>query len=106
MDEQLVEKRPVGRPRKIEDIEERHRQYDFHQLELAERIHKFTEERLDAVEQGIKTGSITKLDFESFKVAVSANVEAQKSVAKAKADRPPEQPRDNFDLDKFLKEQQ
>ncbi len=99
-------KRPVGRPRKIEDIEELHRQEQLAQLQLSSRIRKFTEGRLDALEDGIKAGVLTKMDFESFKVAVSANVEAQKIAAKAMADRPPEQPRDNFDLDKFLKEQQ
>lgn len=100
------EKRPVGRPRKIEDIEELHRQYEFKQLQIATRIQKFLEDRLDALEKGIGNGAVTKMDFESFKVAVSANVESQKSVAKAKADRPPEQPKENFDLDNFLKEQQ
>lgn len=101
------EKRPVGRPRKIEDIEELHRQYEFKQLQIATRIQEFLVERLDALKSGIKAGALTKMDFESFKVAVSANVESQKSVAKAKADRPPEQPKDdNFDVDKFLKEQQ
>ena len=61
--------------------------------------------RLDALEKGIEAGALTKMDFESFKVAVSANVEAQKITAKAMADRPAEQPKDNFDIAKFLNEQ-
>src|SRR5260370_775196 len=78
-----AEKRPVGRPRKIEDIEELHRVEQLAQLQLAARIRRFTEERLSALERGIEAGSLTKMDFESFKVAVSANVEAAKLAAKS-----------------------
>src|SRR6266550_7128619 len=97
-----VAKRPVGRPRKIEDIEELHRIEQLAQLQLAARIRRFTEERLTALELGIQKGGLTKLDFESFKVAVSANVEAAKLAAKTAAERPAEPAREDFDLDKFL----
>src|SRR5260370_2520007 len=98
----INEKRPVGRPRKIEDIEELHRIEQLAQLQLAARIRRFTEERLSALERGIEAGSLTKMDFESFKVAVSANVEAAKLAARAMAERPADAPREDFDLDKFL----
>jgi hypothetical protein len=103
---QLPERRPVGRPRKIEDIEELHRIEQLAQLQLAARIRQFTEKRLTALEKGIEDGSLTKMDFESFKVAVSANVEAAKLAARAAAERPPEQPKDDFNIDAFLKGQE
>lgn len=106
MTNELPEKRPVGRPRKIEDIDELHRIERLAQLQLAARIRKFTEERLNALEKGLEAGNLTKLDFESFKVAVSANMESAKLVAKAAADKPAEKPAEEFDLEKFAREQQ
>lgn len=110
MDEapQHQSKRPVGRPRKIEDIDELHRQGQLKQVKFADRIRRFAEQRLDALEKAIENGAVSKIEFESFKVAVQANVEGQKITDKVMVNKPLD---DNdrkkvFDLEAFLREQQ
>ena len=109
MEDQQPEKRPVGRPRKITDIDELYRAEIMAQLELAKRIREFTEARLDALEESVKGVAGLKQELEVFKAANSANVEAQKITQKTVAERPKSEDdnkKGEFNLEAFLKEQQ